>query len=337
MAGIYKIGSKLGYDLATGMKAGDSITATDGSIWTMGNDGKIQVNHNGNMMQGVITYQPTNQQAVAAMKGGAGYSSPYKATLQQAIAGIGSSQWGGWDKDTDESYKAYRKEYLREADRTMQDVLGQYAQNTGGIAGSSAIAAASQAADYQKAQLADKIPQLYDAAYGRYMQDVQRQQQYAGLLMDAEQMAQNAYYKQIDYALSKWAQMGYADQEVAGILGVTAGTPTGDQAYTDWSTAFEREQFDAAQQAAAQKAQQQVKDSGNPRKTDPRTPQEADGVSMPTAEFNQLLRGLKEAAMANQEARLDSLLEDNVDRLSEEQYQTIADQLKKLKQGGFGG
>ena len=174
MAGIYKIGSKLGYDLASGMKAGDSITATDGSIWTMGNDGKIQVNQNGNMLQGVVTYQPTNQQAIAAMKGGAGYSSPYNATLQQAIAGIGSSQWGGWDKDTDESYKAYRKEYLREADRTMQDVLGQYAQNTGGIAGSSAIAAASQAADYQKAQLADKIPELYDVAYGRYMQDVQR-------------------------------------------------------------------------------------------------------------------------------------------------------------------
>lgn len=258
MAGIYKIGSKLGYDLASGMKAGDSITATDGSIWTMGNDGKIQVNQNGNMLQGVITYQPTNQQAIAAMKGGAGYSSPYNATLQQAIAGIGSSQWGGWDKDTDESYKAYRKEYLREADRTMQDVLGQYAQNTGGIAGSSAIAAASQAADYQKAQLADKIPELYDAAYGRYMQDVQRQQQYAGLLMDAEQMAQNAYYKQIDYALSKWSQMGYADQEVAGILGVTAGTPTGDQAYTDWSTAFEQEQYDNAQQAAAQQKQQRV-------------------------------------------------------------------------------
>ena len=266
MAGIYKIGSKLGYDLASGMKAGDSITATDGSIWTMGNDGKIQVNQNGNMLQGVVTYQPTNQQAIAAMKGGAGYSSPYNATLQQAIAGIGSSQWGGWDKDTDESYKAYRKEYLREADRTMQDVLGQYAQNTGGIAGSSAIAAASQAADYQKAQLADKIPELYDAAYGRYMQDVQRQQQYAGLLMDAEQMAQNAYYKQIDYALSKWSQMGYADQEVAGILGVTAGTPTGDQAYTDWSTAFEREQYDNAQQAAAQQAQQKI--SSTPRTSD---------------------------------------------------------------------
>lgn len=251
MAGIYTIGTKLGYDLANGMKAGDSVTATDGSVWTKQADGSISVLHNGQTLTGQITYQPTTQEAVGAMPGSTGYQSPYSAQIQEAIAGLNNSQWEGWDKDNDESYQAYRKEYLREADRTMQDTLGQYAQNTGGIAGSSAIAAASQAADYYKAQLADKVPELYENAYNRYLNDLQTKQNNISLMMNAEDQAQSGYYQQISYALSKWAQMGYADQEVASILGVTAGTPTSDQSYTDWSTAFQQEQFDYEKQQAA--------------------------------------------------------------------------------------
>ena len=251
MAGIYTIGTKLGYDLANGMKAGDSVTATDGSVWTKQADGSISVLHNGQTLTGQITYQPTTQEAVGAMPGSTGYQSPYSAQIQEAITGLNNSQWEGWDKDNDESYQAYRKEYLREADRTMQDTLGQYAQNTGGIAGSSAIAAASQAADHYKAQLADKVPELYENAYNRYLNDLQTKQNNISLMMSAEDQAQSGYYQQISYALSKWAQMGYADQEVASILGVTAGTPTSDQSYTDWSTAFQQEQFDYEKQQAA--------------------------------------------------------------------------------------
>lgn len=252
MAGIYKIGTKLGYDLATGMKAGESVTATDGAVWTKGADGSISVlAPNGETLTGQITYQPTNQEAVKTMPGSAGYVSPYASQIQTEINNLNNSQWTGWDKDDDESYQAYRKEYLREADRSMQDTLGQYAQNTGGIAGSSAIAAASQAADYYKAQLADKVPELYENAYGRYLNELQQKQNNISLMMSAEEQAQSGYYQQISYALSKWAQMGYADQEVAGILGVTAGTPTSDQSYTDWSTAFQQEQFDYEKEQAA--------------------------------------------------------------------------------------
>ena len=251
MAEFYKIGTKLGYDLANGLKVGESVTATDGSVWTKQADGSISVLHNGQTMTGQITYQPTNQEAVKNMTGSSGYESPYAAQIQEAIAGLNNSQWEGWNKDQDESYQAYRKEYLREADRSMQDTLGQYAQNTGGIAGSSAIAAASQAADYYKAQLADKVPELYENAYNRYLNDLQTRQNNISLMMNAENQAQSGYYQQISYALSKWAQMGYADQEVANILGVTAGTPTSDQSYTDWSTAFQQDQFDYQKQQNA--------------------------------------------------------------------------------------
>lgn len=273
MAGIYTIGTKLGYDLANGMKIGDKITATDGSIWTKNADGSIGVQHKGQQLLGQVTYQPqatpTRQEQVAGMTGGGGYTSPYANNLQSVIAGLQDSKWEGWDKDTDPSYQAYRKEYLREADRAMEDTLGAYAQNTGGIAGSQAIAAASQAADYYKAQLNDKIPQLYENAYSRYLNDVAQQQGMAELLMNAESMNQSQYYNQINYALSKWSQMGYADQEVANILGVTAGTPTSDQSYTDWATAFEQEKYAAdlaadEAAAAAKAARAAAKDKGDP-------------------------------------------------------------------------
>lgn len=281
MAGIYTIGTKLGYDLANGLKAGQSVTATDGSVWTKNADGSIGVVHGGQNLIGQITYQPTEtattpsaQDSVAGMSGSSGYESPYADQLAQVIANIQGSKWEGWNKDEDPSYQAYRKEYLREADRTLEDTLGQYAQNTGGIAGSSAITAASQAADYYKAQLNDKVPELHENAYSRYLNDVAQQQNIANLLMNAEDQSYNQYYNNIQYALTKWAQMGYADQEVASILGVTAGTPTSDQSYTNWSTAFQEEQFAYEQQQDALAAMESASGStgssgGSGKKSDP--------------------------------------------------------------------
>lgn len=253
MAGIYKIGSLAGYNIAKDLLPGQSQTVGDGSVWTKNADGTISVLHNGNQLTGQITYNPVSaqqnpgnayiQQNVANMTGAGGYVSPYAERLNTVIAGLQDSKWEGWDPDTDPSMQAYRKQYLREADRTAEDVLGQYAQNTGGIAGSQAIGAATQASDYYKSQLADKIPQLYENAYSRYLNEVTQQQNMANLLMNAESQANSQYYQRISYALNKWAQMGYADQEVASVLGVSAGTPTSDQVYSDWSTAFQAKQY----------------------------------------------------------------------------------------------
>ena len=267
MAEVYTIGSKLGYDLANGMKVGQSIQATDGSIWTKNLDGSITVQQWGKTLPAKITYEEketaplftnkaetqaaSRQESAAQMTGSGGYTSPYAADLQQVIAGIQNRKWDGWDQNTDPAYQAYRKEYLREADRTMQDTLAAYAQNTGGIAGSSAITAASQAADYYKSKLADAIPALHDSAYNRYLQEVAQKHNVANLLMNAESQEQSRYYQNISYALNKWAQMGYADQEVAGILGVAAGTPTSDQSYTDWNTAFNEQQYNDQREAKA--------------------------------------------------------------------------------------
>ena len=157
--------------------------------------------------EGLTQYQQTNQYASYLPGSSQGYKNPYTEELDAAIARM---------QDTG----AYKKQYLQEADRTMRDTLGQYAKMTGGIPSTQAVAAASQQADYYKSQL------------GQQLADLDRQN--AGLLLSASQNAQNEYQMMISEALDRWTRLGYADDQVAQILGVGVGTPTSDQSYLNW-------------------------------------------------------------------------------------------------------
>ena len=82
-----------------------------------------------------------------------------------------------YDPNTDPAYLAYRQQYLREGQRAMQNTLAESSAMTGGRPSSWAMSAASQANNYYAAQLADKIPELYQNAYNRYLQQYQEQAQ----------------------------------------------------------------------------------------------------------------------------------------------------------------
>lgn len=77
-----------------------------------------------------------------------------------------------YNLETDPVYSAYRKQYAREGQRAAQDALGTVASATGGIPSSYAATAVSQAGDYYASQLADKVPELYQQAYNRYLNDL---------------------------------------------------------------------------------------------------------------------------------------------------------------------
>lgn len=76
-----------------------------------------------------------------------------------------------WNKENDPSWSAYKKEYLREGDRATTNALAQASAASGGIPSSYALTAAGQAGDYYAAQLTDKIPELYQQAYERYLNE----------------------------------------------------------------------------------------------------------------------------------------------------------------------
>lgn len=77
-----------------------------------------------------------------------------------------------YNLESDPVWQAYKKQYTREGQRATQDALGITAASTGGIPSSYATAAATQAGDYYAAQMTDKVPELYQQAYNRYLNEL---------------------------------------------------------------------------------------------------------------------------------------------------------------------
>jgi len=99
---------------------------------------------------------------------GGSFGGGQTATEQSSTGGSSGGSGFNYDVYSDPQYQAYRKEYLRNANRATADALGQYAASTAGRASSYAVNAATQAGDYYATQLADQVPTLYQNAYSKY-------------------------------------------------------------------------------------------------------------------------------------------------------------------------
>lgn len=91
-----------------------------------------------------------------------------------------------YDPENDQLYSQYRKQYAREGQRATQDALGAAAAASGGIPSSYAVSAAAQAGDYYASQMTDKIPELYQLAYNKYMNDYNMKLSDLGAVQGAE-------------------------------------------------------------------------------------------------------------------------------------------------------
>lgn len=101
------------------------------------------------------------------------YESKYGDTIDSLMQDILNRDEFSYDHTTDPLYASYAKQYTREGKRATADALGEAASATGGMPSSYAVTAASQAGDYYAAQLADKIPELYQIAYDKYLNEYQ--------------------------------------------------------------------------------------------------------------------------------------------------------------------
>lgn len=121
------------------------------------------------------------------------YVSPYQAMIDEALNAYLNRPAFAYDPQTDPQYSAYRKQYAREGQRATADTLGQYAAMTGGVPSSWAVTAAQQAGDYYAAQMADKIPELYQAAYAMYNDEGNRMLSGLNALRNAESDSYDRY------------------------------------------------------------------------------------------------------------------------------------------------
>lgn len=104
----------------------------------------------------------------------------------------------------DDSYKAYKKQYLREGDRATQNAIAQAAALTGGVPSSAAVTAATQAGDYYAAQLSDRIPQLEQNAYDRYVNDYNMDANTLSMLQSLDDSAYSRYANDRAFDYQQW-------------------------------------------------------------------------------------------------------------------------------------
>lgn len=114
------------------------------------------------------------------------YTNRYDETIQDLLKQILNREAFSYDPETDQLYSQYRKQYTREGDSAQQNAIGAAAAASGGIPSSYAATAAAQAGDYYAAQMTDKIPELYQLAYNKYMNDYNMKLSDLGAVQGAE-------------------------------------------------------------------------------------------------------------------------------------------------------
>lgn len=119
--------------------------------------------------QYIATGKPAAAQAYMPSVGEAPtFSSKYSGQMDDVLGKIQNRDPFSYDYTTDPQWQSYKKEYTREGQRAAADTMGQYAAMTGGMPSTAAVTASQQAGDYYMAQMTDKIPELYQAAYRMY-------------------------------------------------------------------------------------------------------------------------------------------------------------------------
>ena len=173
------------------------------------------------------------------------YQNPYQKQLDQLVSDYLGSSFS-YDQSRDPAAQAYRENYIQNGQRAMQDTTAQAAARTGGLASSYATQTGQQAYNSYMSDLNAQLAGLRQQAYENYLSDQALQQNRINTVAGLGQQAENSYYNRINDAMNRWATLGYADDTVAGILGVAAGTPTTDQSYRTWQQNFQQAQQDQA-------------------------------------------------------------------------------------------
>lgn len=141
------------------------------------------------------------------------YSSRHDDKMQSVLDQVVNRGDFSYDPQTDPLYSQYRKQYAREGQRATQDALGAAAAATGGIPSSYAVGAATQAGDYYASQMTDKIPELYQLALNKYMNEHSMKLADLSALSAAEQADYEKYVNELNqYNIDKnFAYGAYQD------------------------------------------------------------------------------------------------------------------------------
>lgn len=98
----------------------------------------------------------------------AAYVSPYQAQIDAAYKKILDRQPFKYDMNADTLYQQYKDQYTMQGKKAMQDTMGNAAALTGGYGNSYAATVGQQVNQDYMTRITDKLPEMYDRAYGKY-------------------------------------------------------------------------------------------------------------------------------------------------------------------------
>lgn len=126
-----------------------------------------------------------------------------------------------YNPENDQLYSSYKKQYTREGKRATEDAIGTAAAMSGGVPSTYAATAGAQAGNYYASQMADKVPELYQIAYNKYMNDIENERANINMLSALEQAEQTKKDNEYDKKWSEAITAGqYGDFEALKALGV---------------------------------------------------------------------------------------------------------------------
>lgn len=111
------------------------------------------------------TFEP---QTIEAMT----YVSPYADTIDSLLDGILNKDSFSYDPDDDPMYQSYKTQYENAGNTAMTNTMATAASMTGGMPSSYAVSAGNASYNNYMDALTDTIPELYEAAYGMYQDDL---------------------------------------------------------------------------------------------------------------------------------------------------------------------
>lgn len=99
------------------------------------------------------------------------WNSKYGDRIDDALDAILNRKDWSYNAESDPAYQAYKEAYTREGNRAYQDAYAQMAANMGGYGSSAGMTAAGQQMNYYMQQLGDRVPELMQDSYNRYMNE----------------------------------------------------------------------------------------------------------------------------------------------------------------------
>lgn len=184
----------------------------------------VSANTSSKLQQLYAGYQPgdavikaqDNYNAVNAQRPGA-YSSPYDGIIADLYDQITNRRKFKYDVNGDALWHMYKDQYMLGGQQAMMDTMGQAAQLTGGYGNSYASTAGNQAYQQYMTGLADKVPELEQRAYERWLSEGDDLYNRYAMAADAEQQDYDRYVDEYNMWLDQqnlaYGQMQDAQQQ----------------------------------------------------------------------------------------------------------------------------